>query len=208
MSARSPGDLPISFDTTGLQREGTAPSWVDPATGRGVSITTSEGPPFNREWMRDLASLRRGFAGMFAERGCLIEADLVPFGGARAVYQVVKTPLPGNPRGTIFAAVFTLTKAPRYAQIMAHAAEGGPNSITGMREAVLMAKLGVPDNWVQPHPYDPGLQTLLPFHRGDDAGFDAQFPDHPLSWVRAAARWIHQTARVSPAYAGLPELVA
>ncbi|MEV0651000.1 hypothetical protein AB0I28_37685 [Phytomonospora sp. NPDC050363] len=203
MSAPHP---PIAFDTTGFEREGASPVWVDPATGYGVNVAVNEGPPFNAAWMADLATLRRGFAEMFAGRGCIIEADLVPFGGVRAVYQVMKMPHPRNPRGTIFAAVFTLTKATRYAQITAFGAEGNPGDFTGIRETALFAKLGRPDNWILPHPYAPDLKTALPFHRGDDPAFDAQFPDHPLSWVRAQGRRIHQTATVAPELANLPEL--
>ncbi|GIG66192.1 hypothetical protein [Phytomonospora endophytica] len=202
---RHGGPWPIAFDTTGLEREGDAPSWIDPSTGHGVSVSVKEGPPFNAAWMSDEASLRRGFAGMFAPLGCLIEAELVPFGGARAVRQVMKMPHPRYEHGTIFATVFTLTKATRYAQITAFAAEGGPNQYTGIRETVVAAKLGIPADGPS-HPYDPGLSSLLPFNRSDDAAFDAQFPEHPLTWVRAAGRHIHATAVVAPEYAGLPEL--
>jgi len=195
--------MPITFDTTGFQADPDGRSWSDPQTGDRIALQVSEGPPFDASWMSDPAALRRGFAGMFAEAGCLIQADLVPFGGAQAVWQLVKVPLPNAPSGQIFLSIFTLTKAPQYAQLIYHAPEYGT---TGMREAMVMMRLGNPDSWVMPHPYDPDLKTRLPFHRGDDPAFDAQFPDHPLSRARRWAGRTAQSAQVHPQFAALPEL--
>lgn len=196
--------MPISFDTTGFQ---TRPEggWVDPRTGDGVSLLTSDGPPFTASWMSDEAALKRGFAGMFAPTGVLLECELIPFGGTRAVYQLVKMPIPHRERGLLFVATFTLPKAPRYAQLMYHGIEHGT---TGMREAVVMARLGMPDDWTLPTPYAPGLATKLPALRSDDPGWDAQFPEHPLTRVRLAADRIRRSATVDPAWAALPELRA
>ena len=74
---------------------------------------------------------------------------------------------------------------------------------TGMREAVLVAQLGF-DGWVLPHPYAPEVRGRLPFHKGDDPRYDAQFADHPLSRVRAWAHHVVRTARVDPGFAALP----
>ena len=193
----------IVFDATGLRPEVDGRTWIDPATGDAVSLRVDEGPPFDARWMSDLATLRRGFAGMFAAAGCLIEADLVPFGGARAVYQLIKMPLPNAPSGQVFLSVFTLTKAPRYAQLIFQAPERGT---TGVRETVVAVRLGLPTGPQSGHPYDPELRTRLPLLRSDDAAFDAQFPDHPLSRARRWAARVGPTAVVDPAVVALPEL--
>ncbi|MEV0645627.1 hypothetical protein AB0I28_10215 [Phytomonospora sp. NPDC050363] len=195
--------MPITFDTTGLQPEPNGQAWTHPQTGDVVALQVNQGSPFEASWMSDPAALRRGFAGMFAEAGCLIQAELMPFGGARAVYQLVKVPLPNAPSGQVFLSIYTLTKATQYAQLIYRAAEHGT---TGMREAMLMMRLGTPDNWSMPHPYDPELKTRLPFHRGDDPAFDPQFPDHPLSRARRFAAHAARTAVVHPQFAALPEL--
>jgi len=205
MSTRQHRSMAIVFDATGLRPEADGDGWFDPATGDVVSLQVNEGPPFDARWMADLASLRRGFAGMFAGAGCLIEADLVPFGGARAVYQLVKIPLPNAPHGLVFLSIFTLTKATRYAQLIFQAAERGT---TGLREAMVAVRLGNPSDSRRPHPYDPALRTRLPLLRADDAGFDAQFPDHPLSRARRWAARVAPTAVVDPAFTALPELGA
>lgn len=196
--------MPITFDTTGLQPRPDG-GWVDPQTGDGVSLIQSEGPPFTASWMSDEAVLKRGFAGMFAGNGVLLECELIPFGGARAVYQLVKMPIPHREHGLLVVATFTLTKATRYAQLMYHGIEHGT---TGVREAVVMMRLGMPDDWALPTPYAPGLKTKLPALRSDDPAWDAQFPEHPLSRVRLRAEHLRRTARVDPAWAALPELGA
>lgn len=203
MSIQRHQSTAIVFDATGLRHEDDGDAWFDPTTGDVVSLQVNEGPPFDARWMSDLASLRRGFAGMFAEAGCLIEANLVPFGGARAVYQLVKIPLPDAPHGLVFLSIFTLTKATRYAQLIFQAAERGT---TGLRETLVSVRLGNPSNTRLSHPYDPALRTRLPLLRADDAGFDAQFPDHPLSRARRWAARVAPTAVVDPAFTALPEL--
>jgi len=190
----------ISFNTTGLQQQD-ATTWTDPRTGDVAAVTVVEGTPFPGEWLQDPYALRRGFAGMYAEAGCLIEVDLVNLGGVTAVRQLVKIPNKQAQSGQKFFASFTLAKSPNYAQLLYMAAEHG---MTGMREAALMAQVGF-DNWTMPHPFDPQLQTLLPFHRGDDPAFDPQFPDHPLTRVRAWTWNVGRYATVDPGFAALPD---
>ncbi|MEV0643765.1 hypothetical protein AB0I28_00740 [Phytomonospora sp. NPDC050363] len=195
--------MPIVFDTSGLRPHENGRTWVDSASGDAVSLQVNDGPPFDASWMSGLAALRKGFARMFADAGCLIEADLVPFGGARAVYQLVKVPMPNAAHGQVFLAIFTLTKSPAYAQLIYQAPERGT---TGVRESMLFMRLGTPADWTRPHPYDPELRTKLPFHRGDEPGWDAQFPDHPLSRARRWATHAARSAVVEPSFAALPEL--
>lgn len=190
----------ISFNTSGLQQQD-AMTWTDPRSGDVAAVKVEQGKPFPGEWLQDPGALRRGFAGMYAESGCLIEVDLVNLGGVTAVRQLAKLPIPNQPNGQLFMSSFTLAKAPNYAQLMYIAREQG---MTGAREAALMAHVGF-DDWVMPHPFDPSLQTRLPFHRGDDPAYDAQFPDHPLSRARAWTWNVGRYATVDPAFAALPD---
>ncbi|THV22849.1 hypothetical protein [Glycomyces paridis] len=190
----------ISFNTAGLQQQDSS-TWTDPRTGDVAVVKVVEGTPFPVEWLHDQHALRRGFAGMYAEAGCLIEVDLANLGGVTAVRQLIKVPNNHAQSGQRFLASFTLAKAPNYAQLMYMAAEHG---MSGLREATLMAQLGF-DNWVMPHPFDPQLRTKLPFHRGDDPAFDAQFPDHPLTRVRAWTWNVGRYAVVDPGFAALPD---
>ncbi|WP_335986248.1 hypothetical protein [Glycomyces sp. MUSA5-2] len=194
--------MPISFDTTGLQQTGPT-AWANPGSDDKIEVKTVEGQAFEPSWMHDLGALRRGFAGMYGEAGCLIELERYEIVGVPVIYQVVKVPHPALPAGQVFMAIYTLPKTPVYAQLIYAAAESG---MTGIREATLMAQLGMPADWTRPHPFDPSLRTRLPFHRGDDPAFDRQFPDHPLSRARAWAGHIGRTMRIDPAFAAQANL--
>ncbi|MFD0855772.1 hypothetical protein ACFQ07_26255 [Actinomadura adrarensis] len=194
----------ITFDTTGLQQVD-ATTWANPANGDRVGLVVNNRPLAEPVWLENWAGLRRNLAAEYAEMGCLIEAEAVMVGGVRAVCQVAKVPIPNAPSGQIFMANIFLAKADRHAMLVCSAAESG---MTGMREAVLMAKLGVGmEGWLLPHPYDPELKTRLPYHRGDAWEWDAQFPDHPLTRVRAWVGLVLATATVDPAFAALPDFV-
>lgn len=193
----------IAFNTNGFEpiSVGGIDGWQDPNTGDRIAVTVTEGIPFPGEWLHDPYALRRGFAGFWSKDACLIEVELVSLGGVTAVRQLVKVPLKDRPSGLRFLSVFTLAKAPVYAQLMYTATEHG---ITGIRESMLVSELGH-EGFFMPHPFDPQLQTGLPFHRGDDPAFDARFPDHPLSRARAWTWNVGRYATVDPAFAALPD---
>ncbi|MEV5341456.1 hypothetical protein AB0K93_23705 [Streptomyces sp. NPDC052676] len=148
--------------------------------------------------------LRAGLAeGAARAGGGLIEAEPGTVDGVPAVRQIVKVPRPQG-RGQVFLGSWTVPKAGCSTVLKVQAAEG---STTGMREAMVMARVG-PADYFRPHPYAPGLNGGLPSHVGDDEQWDAAFPDHPLTLVRAALRRITPTVtlderfRVLPPFAG------
>jgi hypothetical protein len=195
----------VTFDTTGLQRVDEK-HWVDPASGDWVSLDLKNSPLAEPVWLEDVPAMRRNLAIEYARLGCLIEAEPVVLGGVRGVCQVAKAPIPNAPSGQVFMANIFLAKAGDHVTFGCSAEESG---ITGAREAAIMVKLGLVrgDGWVLPHPYAPDLRSVLPYHRGDDPAWDAQFPDHPLSRVRAWVRSMLATAIVDPAFAALPDFV-
>ncbi|MBW4718279.1 hypothetical protein [Saccharothrix obliqua] len=191
--------MPIAFDTTGLQQQDPT-TWFSPATGDRVSLRFFDLVPDLPAALEDLPRLRYELAVLYGESGCLIEAHTVLLGGVPALLQVLKLPLPNQPTGQVFVASFTVPKVASSAVLMNQAPERGT---TGTREAVLMARVGF-QNWLMPHPYAPQLRGRLPFHAGDDPRFDPQFPDHPLTRVRAWAHHVLRTAAVDPRFAALP----
>jgi hypothetical protein len=195
----------VTFDSTGLQRVGEA-TWLHPASGDRISLNLENSPLAEPAWLENIPAMRRNLAVEYARMGCLIEAEPVVLGGVHGVCQVVKVPIPNAPSGQVFMANIFLAKASCHAMFACSAEESG---ITGVREAAIMAKHGLigGSGWVLPHPYAPELRTLLPYHRGDDPAWDAQFPDHPLSRVRAWVRWVVATATVDPTFAALPDFV-
>ncbi|QKG19812.1 hypothetical protein [Actinomadura verrucosospora] len=194
----------VAFDTTGLQQvDGT--TWVHPGSGDRIILNVQDSRLGEEAWLENVPAMRRNLATAYAQMGCLIEAEPVVLGGVRGVCQVVKAPIPNAPSGQVFMANIFLAKADRYVMFGCSAAESGT---TGVREALLMAQLGVgAEGWFLPHPYAPEVRGALPFHRGDDPAWDARFPDHPLSRVRNWVRWVLGAATVDPAFAALPDFV-
>lgn len=192
--------MPIAIDTTGFVQVDQG-QWHDQATQDNINMNFDDRPLTEPFWLEDLDSARRKLAHDYGKAGCLIEAEPISVGGVPAMHQLVKFPHPQLPRGLIFVSNVFVAKTTCTASVIYFAAEAG---ITGVREATLMAKLGMPKDWVQPHPYDPQVRSNLPYLRGDDPGWDAQFPDHPLSRARAWVRRLTQTATVDPAFAALP----
>ncbi|MCC8244061.1 hypothetical protein [Saccharothrix luteola] len=190
--------MPIAFDTTGFQQHDQT-TWVNPANGDQVSLTYFDLAPDLPASLDEMPKLRHDLAVTTGVVGCLIEAHHVRLGDVPALFQVVKVPLPDQPSGQVFIGSFTVPRAGSSAVLKLQAAERGT---TGVREAVLVAQLGF-DGWVMPHPYAPEVEGRLPFHKGDDPRYDAQFADHPLTRVRRWAHHVIRTARVDPAFAAL-----
>ena len=196
----------ITFDTSGFEPRGEG-KWENPQTGDFISVSGENGPLTEPVWLDNVPALQRHLAQQYAGMGCLVEADRVTVGrgpeSADAAYQLAKAPIPHAEHGLVFIVQFMFGKRDSSFSVMLMADEHGTAGPTGMREAVLMAKLGVNDFFL-PHPYDPQLKSKLPFSRADDPAFDAQFPDHPLSRARAFARRFVASAAVNPAFASRP----
>ncbi|MGA6162657.1 hypothetical protein [Amycolatopsis magusensis] len=193
----------IRPDTSGFQPDGDA-SWVDPSTGDRMSAHFFDLVPSLPAGLDDVPRLRYELAVQTAEVGGLVEAFVVTLDGVPALLQVVKLPLPDRP-GQVFIASVTVPKAESSVVLKLIAFEG---SMTGAREAALLSdtisETGSPDAFYSPHPYAPGTQPKLPWHRGDDPRFDQRFPDHPLSRARRWLRHVLATAKLDPAFGALP----
>ncbi|WP_062647223.1 hypothetical protein [Streptomyces maremycinicus] len=150
------------------------------------------------------AGLTRLVAGV---GGGLIEAAPGSVDGVPAVRQLVKMPL-GSRRGQAFLGSWTVPRAGSSTVVKVQAAEG---ATTGMREAVILAEVG-PAAYFRPHPYtgeqpggEPGRESGgLPYHVGDDERWDARFPGHPLTLVRAALHRITPTITFDDRFKALP----
>jgi TPR repeat protein len=191
--AADPVALPVVLDLTGFEPYDTGlpqwqGSWLDRSTADLVLVGVLDGVLPLPGSAAELADLQRSLARDLAGSGCLIEADLVRAGGARALLQLWKSPIPGREHGQVFTAQLTIPGARRTANLRYQAREHGT---TGMREAVMAIQLGVTHGYFIPHPYDPELKSRLAYHRGDEAAWDARFPHHPLSRARD---WIRRTA--------------
>ncbi|MEU5768566.1 hypothetical protein ABZ782_21915 [Streptomyces asoensis] len=144
--------------------------------------------------------LGAGLARLVAQAGGgLIEAEPGSVDGVPAVRQLVKMPLESRP-GQAFLASWTVPRAGSSVVVKVQAAEG---ATTGVREASVMARVG-PSAYFRPHPYADGEPGGLPCHVGDHEEWDAQFPGHPLTLVRAALRRITPTVAFDDRFKALP----
>jgi hypothetical protein len=144
--------------------------------------------------------LRVGLAhGVAGAGGALIEALDGAVDGVPAVRQLIKVPRP-NGHGQVFLGSWTVPRAACSTVLKVQAAEG---ATTGIREATVMARVG-PSDYFRPHPYAPEVTGGLPYHVADDASWDAHFPDHPLTLVRAALDRITPTVTLDERFKTLP----
>ncbi len=174
--------------------------WTD-TTGLVVSVHFFPLVPDLPAPLHETDRLRAGLAqGVASAGGGLIEAVPGAVDGVPAIRQLVKVPLSSRP-GQAFLATWTVPKAGCSTVLKIQAAEG---ATTGMREAMIMAQVG-PADYFRPHPYAGGGQLGgLPYHVGDHEQWDAQFPDHPLTLVRAALHRITPTVTLDERFKALP----
>lgn len=144
--------------------------------------------------------LRQGLAGLAARAGGgLIEAVLGEVDAVPAVRQLIKVPRP-NGHGQVFLGSWTMPRATCSTVVKVQAAEG---QMTGMREAMVLAQVG-PERYFAPHPYGADTSGGLPYHVGDHEHWDPQFPDHPLTRVRAALARLTPSLGLHEGFKALP----
>ncbi|GJF32123.1 hypothetical protein KNE206_48230 [Kitasatospora sp. NE20-6] len=190
----------ITLDLAGFTpREDEERVWTDE---HGVVLSVHDFPlvPDLAAPLDEVGQLRRALARSTAAAGAgLIEASTGLVGGTPALRQLVKVPLPGR-RGQAFIGSWTVPRDRCSVVLKVQAAEG---PVTGMREAVIVDRVG-PAAYFRPHPYDPDLTGPLPYHVGDLEEWDALFPRHPLTLVRAALARAGASAVLDDRFRALP----
>jgi hypothetical protein len=80
--------------------------------------------------------------------------------------------------------------------------------VTGLRDTAMFAKwmqqgevawdegTGKPKGWMH-DPYDPSIETPLTWNQSEAEIYDAEFPDHPLSRLRALMAHIEATLKLA-----------
>ena len=152
--------------------------------------------------LHEFDRLRTALAADVGGRGGgLIEAVPGTVHGVPAVRQLIKVRLPDTAHGQGFLGSWTVPKASCSLVLKVQAAETG---MTGVREAVVFDQVGL-EAYFRPHPYSAGERFGgLPCHVADDEQWDAQFPDHPLTLVRAALNRVTPTVTLDEHFRQLP----
>ncbi|MFE3193691.1 hypothetical protein ACFXHA_32145 [Nocardia sp. NPDC059240] len=187
------------FDTSGFRQSG-EDVWDHPPTGDRVICQYTPGPPIIPAPLEDLPALRSMLAEASAENGCLVEAHVITFAGLPTLLRVEKVPHWNRPGGLIFTMSLIVPRATGAAALLVLCAENG---VTGERDALIGTKLGR-DHMYPPHPYAPNIRGVLPYSAADDAQWDPEFPDHPLTRARRWFTRISQSARIDAQFAALP----
>ncbi|MGW2490865.1 hypothetical protein ACWCV9_27105 [Streptomyces sp. NPDC001606] len=174
--------------------------WTD-ATGVILSVHYFPLVPDLPAPLHELDRLRFANAhGVARSGGGLIEAVTGSVDGVPALRQLIKMPLQSK-SGQAFIGSWTLPKDRCSVVVKVQAGEAG---VSGVREAVVADRVGFTD-YFQPHPYGGGGQLGgLPYHVADLEQWDPEFPDHPLTLVRAALHRITPTVTLHDQFKALP----
>lgn len=187
------------FETGGLQQLDQT-TWGDPATRDIITLSYIDLEPDLPAALSDIDTLRRRLTELQSEFGCLIEAHAITVDSQPALLRLEKFPLADQATGLGFTAGIVVPKAGCSAILKIMCPETGRS---GVREAAVVPKVGF-TNMFPPHPYAPEIKGKLPYNAADDARWDPQFPDHPLTRARRWITHISRTARVDPRFAALP----
>ena len=184
--------------------------------GDGLGIYHYDSPPDIEASLDDLDGLRSFYRHMVANAGgAMLQLDVVRVAGVQAVRLCLKVPQPES--GMTYIASLTFPFEHFSFVVKAQCAETG---ITGMRDTVVFAKLGMSADrsgkvvgWDQ-DPYDATHMAPLLRNRSDDVEWDAMFPGHPLSRARrymdslSASITLTDDVRSAAPFTGPPAQVA
>jgi len=206
----TPFDL-ITFDETGFRKEGDRPDlrvWRSDY-GDGMGLYYFAIPPNIPVPLDQIDALRASIRSMLtAAGGAIIELEVVDVNGVPSIRQIIKKPQ--QPTGMTYVGSFTFPFRDRSLVLKIQCEERG---VTGMREAVVLDQLlgngsvtisdGKVEGW-SADPYDASIQLPLMRNLAEDSGYDAQFPDHPLSRARRAMTQLQTSLRLHDALRDLP----
>ena len=141
--------------------------------------------------LQSLAALRQEWRNLAAKSGgAIVEVETHTIDGCEALHAILKKPQ--QPAGMAYLGSITVPRDFSY-QVNVAAREQG---VTGLRDTAVFAK------WMQQgevawNPYDPSIETPLAWNQSEAEIYDAEFPDHPLSRLRALMVHIEATLKLA-----------
>ncbi|MCF6406591.1 hypothetical protein L3C95_27080 [Chitinophaga filiformis] len=179
-------------------------SWVHPSFPAVLSINYFELAP-DVPYDSPVEELRNFYRPMVTQSGGgLIQVDITDIHGVRCIETIFK--LPREERGVLYIGALTIPFEDRSYVIKVQAIEQGA---TGMREAMISPQfmaagtISIDDEtgrilgWAA-DPYDKTVTEGFLMNLAEAAHYDAQFPNHPLSLVRAKLEEIIRSVRLAP----------
>jgi hypothetical protein len=206
----------VSFDTTGWKLEHISEEmkrWTNDKN-EVLSFHFFQMPPDVPCTLTDLVGLRASYRTGLAEVGAaLISADVFPIARMDCIKLVFKSP---SQQGMVYVGSLTFPFEDFSFVIKIQSAETGAR---GVRDAVVLDALmqqglvvfdeesATIKGWAS-DPYSPEFEAPLLSNKSDDEMYDATFPDHPLTDVRACISRMLRTLRVDEEVLQAPRFVA
>lgn len=204
------GHVSVALD--GWSTDPSSPNVRYDADGMAFSVDFFALPPDIGASLTNISGLQRFYRDALVRNGvALIECDVIAISGFIGVRVVAKAAL--EPRGFAFLGSVTVPFRDCSYVLKFQAAEGQP---TGLREAMVMMEVmdvgdinvddesGRISGWCA-DPYDPDLEYQPMRNQADAVHWDAKFPGHPLSRVRAALDDLPSRASFARRLKGLPK---
>ncbi len=177
--------------------------WMPPTNDMALSVHFFATKP-DLPTLKNTTALRQYYRQQLAPaQGGLIEVEMFDWQGFPAVRTLFK--FPQKPKGMSYLGAFTLPFAKYSFVLKIQAAEMG---LTGKREAMIMPKM-LSKGMIQMEddsivgwtadPYDHSIQSGNLMNLAEAAGYDAQFPDHPLSKARNWMSYLAREVKIDPA---------
>jgi len=191
----------ISFATSGwrlVERGETMRRWQDDA-GDALSLHFFARPPDLAASLGRLDAIRAGYRASIAEAGGgIVEIEGGRLDGVPALRTILK--FRQTPTGISYVGGWTIPRADCSFAVVVTCGERG---MTGLRDTAVSVKLQLPRNPDDPFrdwfrdPYDASVRSGALRNRSDDPEWDDDFPDHPLSRVRASLRSIEGSIAIA-----------
>ena len=165
-----------------------------------MSLHYFPGPPPIRADLRFVDQVRAFWRQITADAGgAIIEVETTMIDGHVGIRTVIKTPQ--EPTGMMYIGAITLPWRDFSYVVKLSCGEHG---ITGIRDNTVAMKL-MDEGHEFPHnmrgwmadPYDPSIVTPFARNLSESEEYDAEFPDHPLSRLRAQFPDMERTIRVA-----------
>ncbi len=141
--------------------------------------------------------------------GKMLSTEVIEVDGVEALMGVFKYRAPDNVRGRMFVGIIWIPFADCTIMLNVEAIESG---ITGVRESLVAISEPLPVPEFAPDPIHVSSVEEMFAHMGkqpltilpsDDPKWDAKFPDHPLSLVRARLKRVVETLKLPEYFKGL-----
>jgi len=193
----SPSLDSVKFDDTRYSyqgEKGEARVWFLPEGG-GLGLYFFPGSPDLPLNARIVAELRKSYAADLKELMTVVDCRVMAVDGVQSIWLVIKV-LNKEIRGATYIGSLTIPFRDFSFVIKIQCQEQG---ITGIRETALMISAQLEGTVTVE-------QDKVVFHgwSPDDEEFDAKFPQHPLSRVRAELRQLTASVTIAPAIKSQP----